>query len=120
MAKLTVFLLAVLAIAVIGIEANGRRQIFGRITETSKLVYRKIITHSALEGNAIAETKYDWFARVGGRAKRIGAVVVNHQGRGEGAVARIEGGGPGEFKVRLRFKSAPGRPIDSEVLIYEV
>lgn len=118
MAKLNLFLLAVLAIAVIRIEANARTQIFGRKSETSDLFDRKIIKHPALGGNTVAEAEYSWFERVGGKLRRIGAVVVSHQGRGEGATARITYGGPGNTEVIVRLKSAPGRPIDSEVQLW--
>lgn len=116
MANLSFFLFAVLVIAIIGIEANP--QVFGQIGDNSVIFRRETVKLPGVGGRNIATARFTFPVLGDVQNARIGAIVVSHQGRGEGSDARIVTGGPGHKSVILEIDSAPGRPIESVVALW--
>lgn len=109
---------AVLAIAIIGIEARSRTQIFGRKSENSKLIRRENVRQAAHEPDAIVRASIFWPHRGDTTPERIGAVVVVHREKASLSNARITSGGIGQDRITVGFTSAAGRPIDSVVELW--
>lgn len=105
MAKLTLIVALILAIAVLG---NAQReQRWGFISRGSREFYRTQVSRGG-----IVNLPYP------GNQRRIGAVIVTHLRGAEGANASISRGGPGSANVTIAFQASRIGNVNATVALW--
>lgn len=112
MAKLTIFLCAVLAIAVVSIEAT----VFSDDERhpAPALLAREDVKAASAGPNQVVRQEYRWPAASSPNTRPIGRITWT-AGAGKG---RILEGGVGHNHVRIVFSSRPGAGINTTVRIW--